>query len=89
MSYMKELTKFLKAVANERRLMILKELYKGRPLNINTIAKRIGLSLKSTSKHLQKLDDCDFIERKQRSLEIFCTLNRGNRFLESLLEYLK
>lgn len=86
---MKELTKFLKAVANERRLMIIKELRKDKPLNINTIARRIGLSLKSTSKHMQKLTDCDFIKREQRSLEVFCILNRKHRFLESLLKYLK
>ena len=86
---MKELTKCLKALANERRLRILQELAKHEPLPINRIAKRIGLSLKSTSKHIQKLVECDFIERKQSSLWIWCTLNRRHPILQSLLKHFK
>lgn len=86
--YMRELTKCLKAVANERRLKIIDELRRREPLTITDIAKRIGLSLKSTSKHVQKLTDCDFVERKQRSLEVRCSLNRSHPFLRSLLPHL-
>lgn len=86
---MRKLTKFLKALANERRLEILQELMATEPLTVNAIAKRIGLSLKSTSKHLQKLTDCDFIVREQKSSQIWCALNHKNNILNSIIKHFK
>ncbi|MBI2099040.1 metalloregulator ArsR/SmtB family transcription factor [Candidatus Uhrbacteria bacterium] len=85
---MRETTKCLKALANERRLKILRELAKHEPLIINEIADRIGLSLKSTSKHIQKLTGCNMIEREQKSLQVYCYLNRKHAMLRSLLNHL-
>ncbi len=86
---MRELTKCLKALANERRLLILRELVRREPLTIHTLAKRIGVSLKSTSKHIQKLVECDFIEREQKSSFVWCRLNRKHGMLQSFLSHLK
>ena len=86
---MRELTRCLKAVANERRLMILRELSRREPLTINMIAKRIELSLKATSKHVQRLADCEMIERTQKSLSVWCNLNRKHPILQSILAHLK
>ncbi|MBI5465950.1 MAG: winged helix-turn-helix transcriptional regulator [Candidatus Kerfeldbacteria bacterium] len=85
---MRELTKCLKAVANERRLKIIQNLERYEPLTVSDIAARIGLSLKSTSKHVQKLVDCDLVERTQKSLEVWCRLNHKHYILRSLLSHL-
>ena len=86
---MKELTKCLKALANERRLSILLALTRREPLTVNKLAKRIGLSIKSTSKHVQRLVDCDLLAKKQRSLFVWCHLNRKHSILKSLFSHLK
>ena len=86
---MRELTRCLKAVANERRLMILRELSRREPLTVNMIAKRIGLSLKATSKHIQRLADCEMIERAQKSLSVWCKINRSHPILRSILSHFK
>ncbi len=86
---MQNITKCLKALANERRLRILKELDRSDALTINTIAQRIKLSLKSTSKHLQKLTDCDLVEREQKSLLVWCRLNRHHPLVRSIITHLR
>ena len=86
---MRELAKCMKAFANERRLLILRELTRREPLTIHTLAKRINLSLKSTSKHIQKLVECDLIEREQKSSFVWCRLNRKHGMLQSFLSHLK
>ncbi len=86
---MRELTRCLKAVANERRLMILRELVRHEPLTVNMIAKRIGLSIKATSKHIHRLVDCEMIERTQKSLSVWCNLNRKHPVLRSILSHFK
>ena len=80
-------TTILKAAANTRRLEIICLLLKNKELPVSDIADKIRLSLKSTSKHLQKLEQAGFVERKQRSLWGFyqiCSSQAG--FAKSLLE---
>ena len=71
---MKELEKTLKALANQRRLAILRYLKKNREASVGEIAGEIDLSLKATSKHLGILAACDIVERDQRSLQMFYRL---------------
>jgi DNA-binding transcriptional ArsR family regulator len=72
---MKELEKNLKALANRRRLEILKFLkYKQNPFDasVGIIAEHIKLSFKSTSRHLAILKAQDIIEiSRQENLHIF------------------
>lgn len=68
---MKELEKILKALANKRRLAILKYLKKNQPATVTNIASEIDLSFKSTSKHLGVLSAADIVEKDQRSLQMF------------------
>lgn len=70
----KELEKILKALANRRRLAILKYLKHKNEAAVNEIARIINVSLKSTSKHLRILLAIDAIEREQRSLSMFYSL---------------
>jgi DNA-binding transcriptional ArsR family regulator len=67
----KELEKILKALANKRRLAILRYLKKKGEASVGDIADAINLSLKSTSRHLAVLFSADLVDRQQRSLEVY------------------
>jgi DNA-binding transcriptional ArsR family regulator len=75
---MKNLEKILKALANRRRLAILKYLKNHREAPVGEIAHEINLSFKATSKHLGILASVDIIERDQRNLQVFYRL-AGNQ----------
>ena len=68
---MKELERSLKALANKRRLAILKYLKQKKEAPVGEIAEAIKLSLRATSKHLGVLASVDIVEKDQRSLQIF------------------
>lgn len=68
---MKELEKTLKALANKRRLTIVKYLKDNREASVAEIASAIKLSFKATSKHLRILAAADIVESEQRSLQAF------------------
>lgn len=68
---MKELEKILKALANRRRLAILRYLKSIPEASVGEIANEIKLSFKSTSKHLGILTAVDVIDHDQRGLQIF------------------
>jgi len=71
---MKELERQLKALANKRRLAILKYLKKSKEATVGDIAEEIKLSFRSTSKHLAVLAANDIVEREQRSVQMFYRL---------------
>lgn len=64
---MKELEKVLKALANERRLKILKILKKNSELSVGEVAEEIGLSFRSTSRHLTLLYRVGVLEQERRA----------------------
>jgi len=68
---MKELEKQYKALANRRRLAILKYLKARQKASVGEIAKEIKLRIKSTSKHLRVLAGVDFVDNEQQSLHVF------------------
>ena len=76
---MKELEKSLKALANKRRLAILKFLKKNKEASVSQIASEIKLSFKATSKHLWILLASDIIEKDQRSLYMIYTISQTLR----------
>jgi len=61
----KELEKVLKALANKRRLAILKFIKKSNRASVGEIAGAIKLSFKATSKHLLILSNVDILEKEQ------------------------
>ncbi len=71
---MKELERTLKALANRRRLAIIRSIKEAGELSVSEIAERIHLSLKATSKHLGILTAADIVEREQRSLRMIYSL---------------
>ncbi|MFH1867156.1 MAG: metalloregulator ArsR/SmtB family transcription factor [Patescibacteria group bacterium] len=84
---MRELEKILKALANRRRLAIIKHLKTHQPASVGEIAATIKLSFRSTSKHLAVLASADIVEREQSGLQIFYFLTpTPSRALRTLLK---
>lgn len=71
---MKNLEKFFKALANRRRLAIIKVLSKNKELQVAVIAEKINLSFTSTSKHLRILHQLDILDRRQENLVVYYRL---------------
>jgi len=70
----KEAEKILKALANKRRLAIVRALKRGE-LSVGDIADKIHLSFKSTSRHLTILASADILDKEQKSTQIFYRLS--------------
>lgn len=72
---LKELERLLKALANKRRLAILRSLKKNGEANVMEVVYVIKLSAKSTSRHLAVLFSAGLVDRRQQSLEVYywCT----------------
>ena len=73
----KEKERILKALANRRRLAIVDLLRKGNEKSVGEIADNIKLSFRATSKHLSVLMNADILEKEQRSLQMFYSLNKN------------
>ncbi len=71
---MKELEKILKALANKRRLAIVKYLKNHHEASVGELANAIKLSLRTTSKHLGILLAAELVDREQRQLQVFYRL---------------
>lgn len=71
---MKELERCLKALANKRRLIIIKFLRDKREATVGEIAAAIKLSFKSTSRHLTVLKAADILEHEQHSTSYYYRL---------------
>ncbi|MEK7062478.1 MAG: metalloregulator ArsR/SmtB family transcription factor [Patescibacteria group bacterium] len=67
----KDLVKIFKALANKRRLAILKYLKNKKVASVGNIAEYLKLSFTSTSKHLNILYNADILEKEQIGLQIF------------------
>ena len=74
---MKQLERVLKALANKRRLQIVKYIKEKKEATVGSIAEKIGLSFKATSKHLGVLAAADIMEKEQRSLQMWYKLSPG------------
>ena len=70
MNTIRETERQLKALANKRRLSILKFLASKEPASVGSIAQEIKLSFKSTSNHLLILSACDILDREQTSTTV-------------------
>lgn len=72
---MKNTERILKALANRRRLVIVRHLKKEKESRVGDIAGAIRLSFKATSKHLSILTAADIVDKEQRSLEVWYRLS--------------
>ena len=71
---MRQYEKILKALANSRRLEIIKYIKDKKEASVGDIAKHIKLSFKSTSRHLAVLSGADLLEKEQRSVSVYYSL---------------
>lgn len=71
---MKNLERLLKALANRRRIEILRYLSKHERVTVGVVSEYLKLSFKSTSKHLNILKSVDVVEREQLGLSVFYSL---------------
>lgn len=70
----KDLEKILKALANKRRLLMLKIFKKRKKISVGDMAKEIKLSFKSTSKHFAILYSASIVEKEQVSLNMYYSI---------------
>ena len=81
--------KILKALANRRRLAILKYLKENRKAPVAEIAHEIDLSFKATSKHLGVLSAVDILEKEHISSQMFYRLAEKQKLeVKSILSLL-
>jgi len=86
---MKDTEKLLKALANRRRLAIVRFLNKTGKASVGQVAKEIKLSFKATSKHLGLLSAADIVDREQVNLQMFYSLSRPlSGILKSVIDVL-
>ena len=65
---MKQYEKILKALANKRRLEIIKYLKSNKKSTVGDLATHLKLSFKSTSKHLAILLSAEIVDKEQLNL---------------------
>ena len=80
-------SRLLKSLANEKRLMILCSLAEGE-LSVGELNKRIALSQSALSQHLAKLRDEGMVSTRRQSQTIFYSLasTETRRIIELLHE---
>jgi DNA-binding transcriptional ArsR family regulator len=71
------LERILKALANRRRLGVIKFIHesKSKEAHVGEIAEHIGLSFKSTSRHLSILTAAEILIHEQKGLYVYYQLN--------------
>ena len=83
----KELEKIMKALANKRRILILRFLKNKGKASVGNIAEEIKLSFKSTSRHLQILTKTDILDKDQVNLSMLYYLSKNpHPIVRKLLE---
>jgi len=85
---MREGTRLFKSLGNDRRLKIISLLRGRAEMSVGEIAQQLKLSLKSTSRHLLVLERVGLLNREQRGLEVFYSLNTKLRVFGSTLSQL-
>jgi DNA-binding transcriptional ArsR family regulator len=74
----RELEKVLKALANRRRIAIVKFIKKSKSgsASVGQVADAIKLSFKATSKHLMILGNAGILEKEQISLTVLYSISK-------------
>ncbi|HEY4516576.1 MAG TPA: metalloregulator ArsR/SmtB family transcription factor [Candidatus Paceibacterota bacterium] len=70
----KGLERTLKALANRRRIRIVRLLKKRKEMSVGSIAEAIKLSFRATSRHLATLSSANVLDKEQRSVQMLYRL---------------
>ncbi len=65
----------MKALANHRRIMIIRYVYKNKNATVGNLAEHLKLSFKSTSKHLGVLKSAEILDGEQKGLSVLYTIS--------------
>jgi DNA-binding transcriptional ArsR family regulator len=85
----RKLEKYMKALANRRRLTILGFLKREREANVSRIAFEMGLSMRATSRHLIILERASILNKTQRSKEVFYKISGASEdFIREIISRL-
>jgi len=85
----RNLEKIFKALANSRRLAILKFLKRKGERSVSEVADEIKLSFKATSKHLLILENVRILEARKESLtKLYKIAPDCNRLIKKILNSL-
>lgn len=79
--------RLFKVLANQRRLRILKILSKEKLIGVS-VARKINLSPKSTSKHLIKLEELGLIKKEFQSRYTYYSLT-NNKIIKNIDRFAK
>ncbi|MEK7479281.1 MAG: ArsR family transcriptional regulator [Patescibacteria group bacterium] len=74
-SGIKRWTQIFRAFGNPNRVLIVKMLAKGKRMDVGSIAKKLDISTKATSKHLIILSNLDVLNALGRHNHVFYELN--------------
>ena len=74
-----EVAAILRAIANERRLMILCKLVEWGEANVNSLADAVGLSQSALSQHLAKMRDEGVVAYRRESQTLWYRRRSQNR----------
>ncbi|TAL20493.1 ArsR family transcriptional regulator [Patescibacteria group bacterium] len=69
--------RIIRAFANARRIEIIKKLQTSGSFTVTGLAREIGLSFRSTSKHLQRLDNANLLESSRQANAIWYRLRES------------
>ena len=72
----RKLEKYLKALANRRRLAMLSYLKRTTAANVGCVAREMRLSFRATSRHLLILERANILDKTQRNTKIFYRISR-------------
>lgn len=81
----KQSGRLFKALANERRLEIMRIIISKSKLNVIEISDQIELAFKSTSKHLQILENADLLICRRDGRSSFYSINKKNYLLDKTI----
>lgn len=80
--------KVLKALANKKRMEILRLLEYSNELDVIEIADEIRLHYKSTSKHLQRLAEAGLLDRTRKGFRVNYSLKpKIDRIIKAIREF--
>ena len=66
-----------KALGNINRLKIIKMLVSGKSMTVTKISEEIGVSLKSTSRHLFILKNLELLDSEGKNGHVFYSMNKN------------
>ncbi|MCK4256949.1 winged helix-turn-helix transcriptional regulator [candidate division WOR-3 bacterium] len=75
MTDVNELMRLFKAVANKRRLEILRLLSSKGEKNVSEVAECMDISIMSASRHLLQLERVGLLKNRQQSIWIYYSIN--------------